>query len=431
VQGEGSRIIATIATDIALTVTQAFTTSVGGRTWQAYDWDLTYTYDYNPLKGGFGGSPNALGSYYRIRVTNIESAITTYFRLSAALCPFGTPLPNTVDEEGALPVCVQGLNDEFGNSGKFTPTQEAVSVQALKVVGAPFQASNNSRYYTLANNGAGSAATENLIATLTSGTAINGYGQITSVSLARWVTGEANFCRTLARLTALLVANNTRRWGAYTLSGQTPQDGFYFEHSGAGVLSVVSVKGGVPIPVASGAFNGNVNIYTCNTNAHVYDITYLGTKAQFYIDNILIHTITPTTAPMTNTLTLPTTAQSINSGIGTVSGTLELWTMAILRYGQAQASGKNAYFHGVTGATVLKIGPGRLKRVIINAYVLASTISIYDAVTAVNPIGLIVFTAAGNGYVMEPRTIEYDLEFYTGLCITVGNAATDVTFVYD
>jgi hypothetical protein len=227
-----------------------------------------------------------------------------------------------------------------------------------------------------------------------------------------------------------LVANNTRRWGAYTLSGQIPQDGFYFEYSGAGVLSVVSCKGGVPTPVASGSFNGNVNIYTMNTNAHVYDITYLGTKAQFYIDGVLIHTITPTTAPMTNTLTLPAAAQSINSGTGTVSGVLELWTLTILRYGLAQAAGKTINLHGVQTAVVLKIGAGRLKRIVLNTTVSGSTISVYDAVTAVNPIALIIPAISGNSGSM-PSNIDYDCEFYTGLCITIANASTDITVVYD
>ena len=101
------------------------------------------------------------------------------------------------------------------------------------------------------------------------------------------------------------------------------------------------------------------------------------------------------------------------------------------RYGGAGEPSRMINIHGAVTASVLKIGPGMLSKIILNTMVNGSTVSIYDGVTAVNPIAIIVPTIAGTGYVILPTTVDYHCDFQNGLCITTVNASTDVTVVYE
>ena len=103
---------------------------------------------------------------------------------------------------------------------------------------------------------------------------------------------------------SLTIAECTRRWGAYTVSGTTPQDGFYFELSDADVLSVNHVNGSSVTKVSSGAFNGSVASFAMDTNVHFYEVVYFEAKAQFIIDKVLIHEFTPTIAKLNAGLTI-------------------------------------------------------------------------------------------------------------------------------
>ena len=54
-----------------------------------------------------GRTVQATGSYFRIRVTNLASVPTTYFRLSVALCPIVEALPRALTEKGNIKVCIR------------------------------------------------------------------------------------------------------------------------------------------------------------------------------------------------------------------------------------------------------------------------------------------------------------------------------------
>jgi hypothetical protein len=85
---------------------------------------------------------------------------------------------------------------------------------------------------------------------------------------------------------------------------------------------------------------------------------------------------------------------------------------------------------GATGAaTILKRGPGTLQKVVVNGWSNTTVISLYDGLSAVNPIAII--TPAESNDVKLPFILPYDLDFYTGLTYTTVNAATNVTFVYE
>lgn len=87
-----------------------------------------------------------------------------------------------------------------------------------------------------------------------------------------------------------------------------------------------------------------------------------------------------------------------------------------------------AYKNIATNATtVVKSTAGILHTITVNKGVATATISIYDAVTATNPIGIITFGAA---LVSDPPiTAIFDVDFATGLTI-VTSGSTDITVSY-
>jgi hypothetical protein len=77
-------------------------------------------------------------------------------------------------------------------------------------------------------------------------------------------------------------------------------------------------------------------------------------------------------------------------------------------------------------ASVLKRGPGRLHRVTFNTIPNSTVVSLYDAITATNPICIM---NPPNGTM--PFAMDFGLDFYTGLCITTTPNACDVTVIYE
>ena len=317
------------------------------------------------------------------------------------------------------------MSDKFsGNKAQISPMRDLKTIEPFRLVGTSFTTSNDTNFWTVSNSGAASGATVNVIATLTSGTGNSGYGQIQSVRSGRFIFANPNQFRCISRVTATTVALNTRRWGAFTVSGQTPQDGFYFELSAVGVLSVNMVKGGTPTSIESGLFNGDVGSIKMDTQKHSYEIIYFMEWADFYVDNVWIHRISPTTAPMTNTLLLPVGATSINSASGVTSGVLEVWSAMILRLGKENSEPKS--IHLTTAATTtLKLGAGNLHRIVLNNAG-GTLITIYD-------------NTAGSGTVLAiintPETasaisLDYFIPFAIGLTI-VTTGTWDLTVIYE
>jgi hypothetical protein len=80
------------------------------------------------------------------------------------------------------------------------------------------------------------------------------------------------------------------------------------------------------------------------------------------------------------------------------------------------------YQAGANTGQVLKYGPGSLHRVVCNKNT-GTTITLYDALSATNPIGIIDPTSRD--------AIDYHLDFYTGLYLVTVGAGTDCTIVYE
>ena len=76
----------------------------------------------------------------------------------------------------------------------------------------------------------------------------------------------------------------------------------------------------------------------------------------------------------------------------------------------------------------MKLGSGRLHSVGINAGGTNSSVSLYDATSAINPIALMTTGISGS---TPPVQLLFRLDFYTGLYVITTVAATDVTIVFE
>lgn len=78
------------------------------------------------------------------------------------------------------------------------------------------------------------------------------------------------------------------------------------------------------------------------------------------------------------------------------------------------------------GTSLLKTGPGTLHSVTFNKPVATSTLELDDALTHTSPIiGTVTVPASP-----MPVTLIYDVEYATGLSVTMGTADMDVTIAY-
>lgn len=323
------------------------------------------------------------------------------------------------------------LKDIHGRPGEFSQIRDLTMAEPYRVVGVIFNGTTiDTNFWTSAVNGAGAANTQatNLLTTA-SGTANSGYAQVTSVRRGRFIFAHPMVFRMAGRVTVASVALNTRRWGVGAPSaGAAPTDGFWFEQSAAGVLSVVCSNGGTPTSVASGSFNGQVTSYTLDTNVHAFEIHYFVMQAQFFIDNVLIHTFTPTTANLSGDLTLPIFWSSTNTASGTTSGVFECWASIIRRLGRNTTQPITGRQVG-TGTLVLKRGPGSVHTININTVSNNAVVTLYDNTAAS---GTVLWASGAMTALTQPFDVNLqDVQFTTGLTLDVTAANATAVVVYE
>lgn len=85
----------------------------------------------------------------------------------------------------------------------------------------------------------------------------------------------------------------------------------------------------------------------------------------------------------------------------------------------------NKRYITTTTTTLVKTGPGFLYSVTLNKPVATGTVELDDAITNTNPFAIITTPATP-----QPVTIFYNVAFTTGLSITTGTAAQDITVSY-
>jgi len=402
------------------------------------NWDLIDTYYYH-ISDNFGVTVQAISSYVKIVITS-GGATTTTFRLQTALCPIVEALPRSLDPNGNLKIAT--AKDCYGWESENTPQGEIRSVTPVRLVGAQFDLNGfsgavdpnfwSTSVSTIGGVGVdGTVVQSNSLVTLSSGTGAAAFARLYSVRRARYVGGSSLRYRSNVILGDTGTTNNVRQWGvAYGNTMPTISDGAFFRLSGT-VVSVVTVKATSEAVVSNGSFNGNIGATTAPTTTNTtFEIYWSNSKVYFVINGVTLHTVNASTDPWSSTLMHYVYMSNTNTGAQATPLTLAVRNAVIHRLGLVDTSPIYKNYHGVSSG-VLKYGPGRLNKIMVNSWVPGTTINVYDAITNSSPIALIVPTNAGNGYSMVGFEMTYNLDFYTGLYFTTANAATDVTFVYE
>ncbi len=386
------------------------------------NWDVTDSFSYIASLGGNSWTVQAVQSYVRIRVTNIGTATTTYLRLQTVLCPIVEALPRATTPDGRLKT-ESHLTDDYGFDAEFTPMNEIRVTEVYKLAGAPFIGTTvDSNFWTVTNtNGGTTTQTGGQMTLQTNGA--DGATAVTSVRRGRYVAGASLRYRSVIQLDSGL-ANNTRRWGvADWTTLPTITDGAYYQLSGT-TFSIVTLKGGTPTVVSSGSFNGVYgSTYILDTGVHTFEIYWTNSKVYFSLDGSLLHTVSATSAPWTNTPTLYIWMDNINTGGLATNKVLNVRVTSISRLGPLQTA--PIYKHLTTGTTVCKYGAGTLHSIIVNTPA-NQTVTLYDN-TAGSGTVMAVITLGNN---TVPIELHYDMDFYTGLTIVL-SGTVDITAIYE
>lgn len=417
VSGETNRIVATIVSDISLTVTSAFSTSSGGLAYTYYPWDIKDDFEYNNVAKNFGVTVQAINSYVRVRVKNEAASSTTEFRLQTVLCPIANSEPRRVDREGNFATSIQDIEDQFTGQRVWQGDFHDLRTNGtIRLAGIPFTSTTkDTNFWAETVGGTGTVSTSAVPGTVVLNTgAAAGSAQYQTVRIARRIPGHENTCRMILKVGDTGTGGNTRQWGPYDAN-----NGYFFQLSGT-TFNIVSRTGTSDTAVAQANWNYN-NVFALTTNFHTYEIRMSSRRAFFYIDGELVHSIAPAATMPTQTLNLPVTLY--NNGGNNL--TLSASQAYITRTGPltSEAISKN-----ITTATttVCKYSAGRLHKIIIGNAVNGS-ITIYDNTSAA---GTIISTLTLVSATPQPNVIEFDCPYNTGLTI-VTSSAVNITVIYE
>lgn len=180
-----------------------------------------------------------------------------------------------------------------------------------------------------------------------------GASQLSSPNVA-YYPGMVAWMNSAIRFGDTGVVGNIRRIGMFTVSGTTPQEGFYYELNGTS-LTAVTVKAGVATAVAQASWTKNaVFPFTLDANYHSFEIRYTANSVWFYIDNVLRHNVSGTSASLTSSLSLPITVTNIKTS-GATDVTFAIRNIGNGRFGQ---NGGVVNETGLSAVEALAVGGG-------------------------------------------------------------------------
>jgi len=396
------------------------------------NWDIIDHFDYIYSLGGASWTVQAVNSYYRVVVININGIATTYLRLQTALCPIVEAVPRSLSDDGRF-LTEATIIDDYGNDAEISPDNELKVTQSVKLVGGIFIGTIvDSNFWTTNTSANGSVFQDIRTSTtggelsLTTNTTANGAARISSIRRGRYVAGNSNYARFVVHTPDNGTVNNQRRWGVVDYTSITSiTDGAYFELNGT-TLSVVTMRGGTANRTSDGSFNGKwgTHYHIDSNTSHIYEIYYTTFSVLFSVDGVLLHNFSIGAYPWSNTPTLYIYADNVNSGGSVTDVILHIRTATIHRLGPTLSSPK--YVNISTGTTtILKYSAGTLQSITLNQPT-NITITVYDNIAASGSI-IATITPQPNS---PPVTLTYGIDFSTGLCI-VTSGAINLTVVYE
>ena len=388
-------------------------------------WDIVDSYNYYASIGNFGLTIQAVNSYVRVVVTNTSTTNQTYLRLQTCLCPIVEAVPRSLDEDGHLNTAVRHISDKYGFEVENTPNNEQRSITPVRLVGHSFGTPGpgnvpDPNFWVLTGTTTGTVLVANNQCILRTN-ADNAVAYLQSHRTGRYIGGHSHRFRGVIRFPDTGTIDNYRRFGAFTTT-----DGAFFEFNGT-TFRCVTRKTSGDTPVSSGAFNGLMGAsFTPGMDIRTYEIYWNNSKVYFAVDGLLLHTFSATATTWADTCSLPARVENVNTNHLAADIQLNVRNAVIHRLGPEATRPLWKHQAGV-GSGVLKYGPGTLQRVVMNAST-GTTITLYDALSAVaaNTIA-VIDPNAGKG---SPATLDYHLDFYTGLYYTTAGAV-DVTIIYE
>lgn len=382
-----------------------------------YYWDISDSFTYYYSKGGDSWSVQAVNSYARVRVVLFDSSASTYFRLQFALCPVVDTVARSLSSDGRLKTETTIKDPQTNRTARVTPLEELKTVELVRLVGTGFDGyTKDGNFWTETVTGSG-AVTQSGQISLTTGATANSTVKYTSSRKGRKVPGTSMEFRAGVRFVTAGTADNKRLVGAYSTD-----EGLFFQLSGTTFSVVARTNGSDANIVSSGSFNGNLgSTYTMNTNYHRLVIIYSESSAEFYIDGVLLHTLSVATAPLTNTLTLPVTIENINFNGSVTPVTFNCRFASILRLGKYTSANRIKYI-STTGTYNLKYNGGHLKGIIVTDNTGTVTVYDYPTATAGFEICFIDCTKVTGNF-------DFGADFNNALTVvTTGNARTTIVY---
>jgi hypothetical protein len=393
--------------------------------------EVTDEYDYTASVGNFGITVQAVGAFVRVRVQNTSSVTDTALNVFTVLCPIVEALPRSLDDAGHLKVGVKCMEDGYGFEVENTPTGELRVVTPVRLIGSTFEGTTiDPQFWTVASTAAPASATvANAQLAIASGTANLATVTAFSTRRARYIGGASMRYRAVVRADAG-TANNTRKWGVgWGASMPTVTDGAFFQLSGT-TFSIVTVKGGTPTAIDSGAFNGVLgSVFSPVTTVATYEIYWTNSKVWFVIGDKILHTVSAASTTWSNTMHFHGFMSSVNTGIAS-NVILNVRTATIYRLGNF-ISAPQSYFHAngqSAGGVQLKGGLGSVHRITLQSSN-NSVVTLADSTSAATPV---LWATTGAASIMQPVSIDVGgMQFFNGLRLYVTSGNSQVTVIYE
>lgn len=388
------------------------------------NWDISDQFVFHAPIGN-GNTVQLVGSFYRIRVTNIGFATTTHLRLQVIKVPFLPSLPRSLDNDGHLQIHSYGNQDSYGVEQHLAPNGEVTAVPLYKLAGDVFTGNPlDTNFWTPTLGTGGTTTVANGELTISTGTTANNAVELTSVRVARYSGLAPNKFRSVVQLPDAGVINNVRHWGLWTATS-----GATFEMNGT-TFQVVTRKGGVDSVITNGNFNGQWGkTFTPGLTAHFYEIIYQPRQVIWVADNKIIHTLSASTTPWTDELHLPIHYGNVNSGGLATNVSFSVRHGTVARFGIPDIQPLGVFTVGLNAGTNLKNSPGNLHGIVLSGITNNSVVTFYDSLTAT---GKVIWTSGpltANGLPFEIDMKK--IPFSIGLTIAITGANLNVLTMYE
>lgn len=242
------------------------------------------------------GSPVKIGGKATTSVPTAVSA--TGDRTDAWFDQWGRQVISDQDVELGLSVGTTGLRDRL-TAERYTILSDSL-------------ADGINAFWTSTTSSGGTTTSTGGEGVISTSANASGSAQLVS-TVINYYPGQVGWFNSAVRMSDAGSAGNVRRIGVFTVSGTTPQNGFYYELNGT-TLNAVVVKAGTPTATASTSWSRAADApFTLDANFHSFEIRYTANTVWFYVDNILRHRVSGTNAAITTTLDFSMVIQSINS----------------------------------------------------------------------------------------------------------------------